>query len=309
MKKASIIILASVALLVLAVIVLFAIYGGGKGDDHASAVPALVADVKNATYNIDGKDVTLVNGVAEVPAAPGSASMVVTRYFGNDVVHDFNGDGKPDAAFILTQATGGSGTFYYVVAAVNATSGYLGSQGFFLGDRIAPQTTEMGKGNVIVVNYAERKPGESFAVQPSVGKSVWLLLDPKTMQFGQVTQDFEGEANPGTMRLGMQAWKWINTTYNDGTVITPRTPNKFTLSFNGTSTFSAATDCNGVGGEYAASGTSITFTRMMSTLMYCENSQEGDYAKMFSAVRSYHFTSKGELIFDLAYDSGISVFR
>jgi heat shock protein HslJ len=308
MNKNSAIVIASLVLVVLAGTAAYVIYGGRGGDDTA-VIPTPAADAKNATYNIDGQNVTLVNGVSEVAAAPGSASMIVTRYFGNEVVHDFNGDGKPDVAFLLTQTTGGSGTFYYVVAAVNATSGYIGSQGFLLGDRIAPQTTEMGKGNIIVVNYADRNPGESFAVQPSVGKSVWLLLDPKTMQFGQVAQNFEGEADPLRMTLGMKTWNWVDTVYNSGTIITPRIANKFTLTFSGTSTFSAATDCNGVGGEYTVTGSSITFSRMMSTLMYCEGSQEGDYAKMFSEAQSYHFTSKGELIFGLKNDSGSFIFR
>ena len=71
--------------------------------------------------------------------------------------------------------------------ALNKSSGYIGSQGFLLGDRIAPQTTEMGTGNIIVVNYADRKPNDGFSIAPSVGKSVWLLLDLKTMQLGVQT--------------------------------------------------------------------------------------------------------------------------
>lgn len=136
-------------------------------------------NAKNATYRINGQAVTLRNGTAETEVAPGSASKILTKYFGNEVKHDFDDDGREDIAFLLTQETGGSGTFFYVVAALNTANGYVGSEGLFLGDRIAPQTTEMGKGNIIVVNYAERKPGEGFAVQPSVGKSRWLLLDPK----------------------------------------------------------------------------------------------------------------------------------
>ena len=157
----------------------------------------------NATYTIDGSKVTLKNGLSEIPAAPGSASKIITRYFGNEVRADFNGDGREDIAFLLTQQTGGTGTFYYVVAALNTVNGYAGSEGFFLGDRIAPQTTEIDSGktalgtnrqNVIVVNYAVRMPGEPFSIQPSLGKSIWLKLDPVTMKFGEVAQNFEGES-------------------------------------------------------------------------------------------------------------------
>ena len=267
----------------------------------ATTTPTITVgtDAKNATYSIDGVPVTLVNGVSVVPAAPGSASNVTTRYFGNEVVHDLNGDGRPDTAFILTQDSGGSGTFYYAVAALNTARGYVGSQGYLLGDRIAPQATTMGTGTIVIFNYADRKPTDSFATPPSIGKSVWLKLDPTTMRFGVVAQNFEGEANPSTMTLGMKKWSWVNTLYSDGTTVVPHVANKFTLSFSGTNTFSAATDCNGVGGEYTKNGSTITFSRMMSNLMYCANSQEADYAKMFSQVKSYHFTSKGEQVLPL----------
>jgi hypothetical protein len=100
---------------------------------------------KNATYTIDTQSVTLVNGVSSFPVAPGSMSMVTTQYFGNEVTHDFDGDGRLDTAFIITQNTGGSGTFYYVVVALNTSHGYVGSHGYLLGDRISPQMTEMSQ--------------------------------------------------------------------------------------------------------------------------------------------------------------------
>lgn len=43
--------------------------------------------------------------------------------------------------------------------------------------------------------------------------------------------------------------------------------------------------------------------------MYCEGSEEGDYSKMLGQVQSYMFTSKGELVFDLKFDTGSMIFR
>jgi hypothetical protein len=63
-----------------------------------------------------------------------------------------------------------------------------------IADRIAPQTTEYRDG-LVVVNYAERRPGEPFTTPPSVGKSLWLKYDPVAMDFGEVVQNFEGESN------------------------------------------------------------------------------------------------------------------
>jgi hypothetical protein len=134
-----------------------------------------IASYKDATYQIEGQSITLVNGTSEIEAAPGSASKIITRYFGNDVIGDLNGDGKEDVAFLITQENGGSGTFHYVVVALRTETGYLGTNAVFLGDRIAPKTIEIEKG-IIVVNYADRNPNDSFAVQPSVGVSKYLQI-------------------------------------------------------------------------------------------------------------------------------------
>lgn len=134
---------------------------------------------KNTTFTIDGKSVTLVNGVSEIPTAPGSASKIITRYFGNDATGDLTGDGLPDTAFLVTQDTGGSGIFYYVVVAIQTTSDYKNTNAFFIGDRIAPQSTYIPAGSQeLQVNYAERKPGEPMTAQPSVGTTLFLKVTP-----------------------------------------------------------------------------------------------------------------------------------
>ena len=138
------------------------------------------ADYKNATYVIEGQPVTLVNGSSTVPAAPGSASNTVTTYFGNEAAGDLNNDGVPDEAFLLTQNGGGSGTFYYVVAALKTAAGYQGTNAILLGDRIAPQTTQIEDGQ-IVVNYADRGPSEPMTAQPSIGVSKYLQVASGTL--------------------------------------------------------------------------------------------------------------------------------
>lgn len=148
---------------------------------------------KNAEYIIDGKTIKLINGISEIPMAAGSASKINTKYFGNEIRLDLNDDGREDVVGLLTQETGGTGVFYYVVAALDNGNGYTGSRGLFLGDRIAPQTTGRGEGKIVIVNYADRAPGESFLVKPSIGKSILLLFDPIKMQFSEVVKDFPGE--------------------------------------------------------------------------------------------------------------------
>lgn len=140
-------------------------------------------DPQNATYLIEGKEVTLVNGVAEQEAAPGSATKVVTKYFGNSVDIDLNSDGLMDSAFLLTQDGGGSGTFFYVAAAVNNAGSTQGTNAIFLGDRIAPQSTNVDPNNPVqfIVNYAERKASDPMSAQPSVGVSRTFKFENGTL--------------------------------------------------------------------------------------------------------------------------------
>ncbi len=164
-----------------------------------TAPTEFVGDYKNATYQIDGKAIKLNNGISIIEAAPGSEAKIATRYFGNLLSTDLNGDGQMDVVFILAQETGGSGVFYYAVGAVVTENGYVGTDGYLLGDRIAPQSTDESPNprqkNVVVFNYADRAPGEPMTAQPSVGKSVYLKLVPETMRWAIVEPDFEGESN------------------------------------------------------------------------------------------------------------------
>ena len=271
--------------------------------------PAPKADYKNATYIIEGERVTLKDGVANSTAAPGSASLETTAYFGNEMFTDLNGDNLEDIVFILTRETGGTGVFYYVAAALNTGNGYRGGEALLLGDRIAPQTIEKGTGKMVVVNYADRAPGESFVTPPSVGKSMWLILDPETMQFGEVAQDFEGEADPSVMSLTMKSWVWISTVTNDGIEVYPKNKGQFALTFTDDGRFSAKTDCNSMGGSYKTNGDTISLSEMMSTMMFCEDSQESEFSGFLTEVTDYNFTSKGELFFRLGQGGGTMVFR
>jgi len=149
-----------VFLILIAILVAAAVYLYLMPGD---AVPAI--DPKNATYEIEEKQVTLTDGTSIVQDA---TSKTITAYFGNEAKGDLDGDGDEDIAFILIQNGGGSGTFVYAVAALNTGKGYIGTNGILLGDRIAPQTTGIQDG-MILVNYADRLPDEPMAARPSVG--------------------------------------------------------------------------------------------------------------------------------------------
>jgi len=154
----------------------------------------LADDPRDGEYLFSGKPVRLVDGISRTPIAEGSASMRTIQYFGNEVVADIDNDGDDDVAFLITDDSGGSGTFFYLAGAIKEDGGYSWTQAMLIGDRIAPQTTEFRDG-LIIVNYADRAPGEAMTIQPSIGKSLYVKYDPMDRQFGEVVQNFEGESN------------------------------------------------------------------------------------------------------------------
>ena len=177
-------------------LVLYGLLAGGfavykkfvpQQDDTKTPSVIVATESHDGTFTIEGQKTTLTRGISEVAAAPGSASKIITRYFGNDVAADFDLDGRQDLAFIITQDRGGSGMFYYVVALLNKASGTVGTKAALLGDRIAPQTLELSGKNTLIANFAERKKGEGFTVPPSVGTSMYLRLNASSGVFEDVT--------------------------------------------------------------------------------------------------------------------------
>lgn len=134
----------------------------------AVPLPEKNMNPKNSTYVIEGEEVTLVNGI-------GTTQGGEVKYFGNELRIDVDGDNKEDTAFLATVSGQGSGTFYYLVVALNKDGGYRGTNGILLGDRIAPQTTEFKNGE-IVINYADRKLEEPMTKKPSVGVSRYFKV-------------------------------------------------------------------------------------------------------------------------------------
>jgi hypothetical protein len=167
------------------------------------ATKEITINPKNCTYVIDGQNITLKNGYSEEDVVSGSASKLITEYFGNEVVADFNGDGIKDTAFLLTQSSGGSGTFYYAAAALSSKDGCIGTNAVLLGDRIDPQTTEFNDGEIII-NYADRKPNEPMAATPSVGVSKYLKIND-----GKLVEIIKTSIGEVTRKVGEKEFNFL----------------------------------------------------------------------------------------------------
>jgi hypothetical protein len=135
----------------------------------------------SATYEIGNRKITLVGGKAvSKPIAPG-ATTTTTKIIGTPASGDLNSDGKTDAALVLTQDWGGSGTFYYIAAAVNLNGRAQGTNAILLGDRIAPRRVKIVSGQIIVT-YLERKNGEPFSTKPTVPVTKRFVLEGEALK-------------------------------------------------------------------------------------------------------------------------------
>ncbi len=287
--------------MVVALVAIVAITGFIKFNfsDNDIILPSEKKDVLNFKYNIDGQEFQLKNGSAEVTIAENSATKNKLSTFGDPVELDADKDGDMDYAVLLAHEPGGSGTFFYATLVVNNAGELKQTNALFLGDRIAPQNINVVDGRA-VFNYAERLADESMATAPSVGKSLYIQLTSDGT-IGEFVPNFEGEADPSRMKLTDRPWSWVKTTYEDGNEVLPKS-DKFKITFGKDGRASIATDCNSMGGGYTVTSSSLKFEALMSTLMYCEGSQEAEFSGAVSGVTKYHFTSKGELI--LSFNGG-----
>jgi heat shock protein HslJ len=249
------------------------------------------------------------NGKAIIEYLPGAQEKNMLTLFGEPMYGDLDGDGDIDAALLLENEPGGSGTFYYAVFAIFGNNGtFTSTNALLLGDRIAPQTLALKEGNV-AYNYAVRKDSDPMSTPPSIGKTLWVHYDKSSNQIGELVKDFEGEADTSKMTLGMKKWEWIRTEKESGGTVIPKQKDVFTASFDVHGGVQFKTDCNTITGKFKLRDGSLLFSDLASTRMYCEGSQEGEFSQSLSNVISYAFTSKGELLLTFGTTRGMMVFR
>lgn len=178
MNKFSIII----AILVIAIAALFYFFSKEKSGpmEEEILVPTgeearnFRPNPSNATFVFDDGAITLSGGKTEKAVAPGSAITEEIVLMDKFAYGDINADGRDDTALLLARYGGGSGVFIYAAAFVSGTVTYRGSNVFFLGDRIAPQSISIDQG-VIKVEYLDREPNEALAAEPTVPRTKQLV--------------------------------------------------------------------------------------------------------------------------------------
>jgi hypothetical protein len=108
------------------------------------------------TSSVEGGKVPLINGKFADPSGSSTFTLHPTHAIG-----DVDGDGNGDAAAILVEATGGTGSFYYLFALINRAGQpvQLGEPEW-LGDRTKIERLSIDRKGIIAVRYITHADGD-----------------------------------------------------------------------------------------------------------------------------------------------------
>lgn len=101
------------------------------------------------------------------------------------------------------------------------------------------------------------------------------------------------------------SWAWKETVFTNGTNQAPNDPTFFILTFQSNGSFSSTTDCNNIMGSFEIDNGQISIGEIGATLMACENAtMQDEYIKSLEQVASYNLNEDGQLVLELANDTG-----
>jgi len=145
--------------------------------------------LKNATYHTPfyARTITLVNGAYSEGSNPVtySVQMLGVYDFG-----DMNGDGKDDAAVILAENGGGSGTFESLVVMVNQAGAPHQAGEAKLGDRVHINSVDISS-DVVHLDMLVQGPGDALCC-PSLPEKQNYWLFGSNLFLMRVTTTFGG---------------------------------------------------------------------------------------------------------------------
>lgn len=127
-----------------------------------------------------------------------------------------------------------------------------------------------------------------------------IYKDDKNIFQGSFKDNLKQSVSPD---LTSFVWKWKETTQGVKT-ITPKNPSNFTLTFTDDGNVNGTTDCNNFSGTYFVDTNNLKFGSFMSTLMFCEGSQEQDF---ITSIKDGEFFIQDDIL-SLKYGDVIVLF-
>ncbi|MDX9864210.1 MAG: META domain-containing protein [Anaerolineaceae bacterium] len=242
--------------------------------------------LENTTYQgIYEEAVPLTDGVYEgEPVTEGSALRPLVTLIPEIVAFgDLNGDGVEDAVVVLTENSGGSGSFVYLAAVVNDMGVLKNIATLLLGDRVFPSQITIADQQIVVemLTHSDSDPlcCPSLEVRNTYALK-WTLEKMDSETLSEVV-----------MPDSLQNTKWVASgIFVDGEMTTNPLDSKITAQFED-GRISGQSACNQYSADYTLEeNNSINFSASMSTLMACEpavNQREQEFLTALQAVTRY----------------------
>lgn len=311
MKK---IIFASCAVIVLVAIAAGAYYFFGTKSKYGEAPPKKDLTgviVEPVTYSMKGKtfmvpDIENVSVTLDLVAPSAKRDYPMGRYDAGDgisrgslvALDDFTTENINGLRAVpIAMNHGGSGDFMYLAIMTDDGTNLQHATSVPLGDRIKIKSVR-NEGSIVSVNYLVHDRGQAMAELPTVDTTA--IIDIATVQVVQAGRVPQSEAYIASKSFAGK-YTWIETVYENGEVMQPSIPEVYTLTFNANQ-IQLGTDCNSGSANFSATtGSTTTFTVdvIASTKMFCEASEENEYFKMVSQIKTYREEEGGNLIFVL----------
>ncbi len=184
----------------LPVVTSYTLAGSELVADEQGAVDAL-SILGNMTYTLPDMDiyaedgqVTLVDGVFDVEAAPGSAERAMVNTTGYAAFGDLNGDAVDDAAVVLVTRTGGTGVFYYLATVLNQDGEPVHTGTAMLGDRVVLNDLFI-EDETVVLDMIRSGPSDPLCCPTEPVEQIYALDGEDLTLVGETIRTPEPEEN------------------------------------------------------------------------------------------------------------------
>jgi heat shock protein HslJ len=273
-------------------------------EDAQSALT--VSTLQNAEYRSEwtaSGTAQLADGEYSETITPGAASKIVIKLHWH-MAFGYTGDGTPSdgapfAAVILLTNSGGSGTFYDLVAVVDREGKPVEVASTLLGDRVQIESLAVEKGE-IVVQMVQQGPDDPMCCPTQ------RVVVRYALQGDQLVETSSKVVLPDIVGI---TWEWEHFVGGDDSVVEVNEPSRYTLTLKADGTYQVKADCNLSGGAYTLKGSSLVLELGPMTLAECEpGSLYDEFLAKLGDVRTY-VLDEGKLVLNLWADAGNMVLR
>lgn len=270
--------------------------------DDQSARASLTADLlKNAEYQSEwtkSRKAPLTQGAYTESIVPGAASKIVVRLHPR-VAFGYTDEGQPFSAVIVYTSAGGSGTFYELCVLTRQGGQAVQVSATELGDRVRIESLAVDDGEIFIRMVTHGPDDPMCCPTQRVRQGYQLVGD----QIEKTSTEALGTDIVGT------TWQWNRFVGGDGSEISVKDPEKYTLALRPDGTYHVKADCNLSGGSYTLGTSHLTLDPGPTTLAECEpGSLYDEFLAKLGYVRTY-LMRDGDLVLNLWADAGSMFLR